>query len=277
MTSRKARIAMLARMIEHRRTDLEGSSVNTPILASMDVPRPEDAERLFMDGLASWHARRGLRGFPKHLLNDSDRYAYEQAKAEIDTTFENAPAHRPRRQLGFRNFSEYETWLGGQRGDGDDGISAAERLDRFVNKAVINLNRRDEETDVEYTWGSDEQAIGEEDRWREYTERVDREQGRASRMMDDAMRMTLFEEHLQNVLDADDYETWVYRREQPLKALAVMRGVSEQAIFYREQPIVLLARIEWETLNPGIPYPPLLTRRRRHDAPAPTRKIAHLK
>jgi len=84
--------------------------------------------------------------------------------------------------------------------------------------------------------------------------------------------MTIFEAQLALALDPDDYQRWVWRREQSLAALAVVDGVSKPAIFYREQPVVNRARVEWQRLNPGAPFPPVLVRRPRHDAPPLNRK-----
>lgn len=263
MTSRAARIKTLRRMIERRRAALEALPVaRRPRLDPL--PRVDDAEALFTDGLALWSTRRGMRGFPKHLHDDPDGYAYQHAKADIEQRFLNAGWGRPQPKVGYHTFAEYDEYLATRQSDADDPIDVVEYVSA---RTVLNPSQRDED-DTEYVWDDAEaQTIRDEDRWREYIERVDREQGRATRMMDDALRTALFEEHLQAVLDPDEYETWVHRREMSLKALAALRGVSEQAVFYREQPIVQRARVEWAKVNPEVPLPPILLRRPRHDAP----------
>ncbi len=253
---------MLGRMIERRRSRLQRERIDP------SLPRVDEAEALFADGLASWHARRGQRGFPKRL-EDPDEFAYRQASAEIVQRFDNAGWRGSGRQLGYRTFAEYDAVVeAGRDGDvaGDDGYPLAER--------VTADDQPWDEDHVPYEfWDPDASTIREQDRWQEYAQRIDREQGRASRMMDDALRTTVFEEHLQAVLDPDDFETWRLRREVSLKALAAIRGVSVTAVFYREEQVVQRARVEWKAVNPDVPIPPILLRRPRHDSRQAARNL----
>jgi len=86
-------------MIERRVGDIRAD------YSDSSLPSPDDAEKLFMDGLARWARRKPI--LRARSLTNREGYAYEFARDEIVSRFSNA-RRRVEEPIRTITFSDYE-------------------------------------------------------------------------------------------------------------------------------------------------------------------------
>jgi hypothetical protein len=228
-------------MIQSRRDKL-------PVALRDRYLSPEEAESLFLDGLAFAESHRSLTPLAPELL------AEKRARLQIESRFEGLRRPAPR----VMTFSAVAAAIR----PGDDA-QATEALGDRLASAWARVDTLDDD-DAE--WVAIAPPVGVTgDALDRAEETLASEAAAAEARLRSAGLEVAFEEYLRRELTPDEWDVWSQRRSCSLQALADLFGLTQSGVFRREATVVARAHAIW-TAHFGDQEPPkLLARRPRHD------------